>query len=115
MIVESTSTENLHKEALNLHTLPKPVNTDSTMKSNTHNPLGNLSTNYKHDNEINLFKSKLDRFAENVSAKLDDLASEINHIQENKPYLILILEDIINDLKKEKLQLSKTNKEQHRN
>ena len=53
-----------HGLALNLHTLPKPVNTDSTMKTNTHNPLGNLSTNYEHDNEINLVKSKLDRFAD---------------------------------------------------
>jgi chromosome segregation ATPase len=71
--------------------------------------LGNLSTSYDHDIEINLLKLKLDRFAENVSTKLDDLAFEINHIKENKPYPIVILEDQINELKKEKLELRRIN------
>ena len=71
--------------------------------------MGNLSTGYENKIEIDLLKSKLDRFVENVSARLDDLAFEINHIKENKPYYIVILEDVINDLKKEKLELRKIN------
>jgi hypothetical protein len=47
-----------------------------------------------------------------VSTKLDDLALEINHIKENKPYSIVILEDQINALKKEKLELRRTNNDQ---
>ena len=92
-----------------LHTPPKPNNTELIKKTKKHNPLGNLSTGYENNIEIDLLKSKLDRFAENVSAKLDDLAFEINHIKENKPYSIVILEDVINDLKKEKLELRKIN------
>ncbi len=74
--------------------------------------MGNLRSSYDHDIEINLLKSKLDRFAENVSTKLDDLALETNHIKENKPYSIVILEDQINALKKEKLELRRTNNDQ---
>ena len=48
--------------------------------------MGNLTTGYENNIEIDLLKSKLDRFTENVSTKLDDLAFEINHIKENKPY-----------------------------
>ena len=92
-----------------MHTPPKPNNTELIKKTKKHNPLGNLSTGYENNIEIDLLKSKLGRFAENVSAKLDDLAFEINHIKENKPYSIVILEDVINDLKKEKLELRKIN------
>ena len=113
-IIEATSTDNLHKEPLNLHTAPKPDNMEFIKKTKKHSPLGKLSSTYDHGIEINLLKSKLDRFAENVSTKLDDLAFEINHIKENKPYSIVILEDIINELKKEKLQLSRINNEQHK-
>ena len=132
-VTETISTDNLHKETLNLHTPPKPdettstdipnkesllhtaskpVNIESVKKTKKHNPLGNLSTvlaTIMHDIEINLLKSKLDRFAENVSTKLDDLAFEINHIKENKHYSIVILEDQINELKKEKLELRRIN------
>jgi hypothetical protein len=79
---KTTDTDNPHKESL-LHTAPKPINIESSKKTNKHNPLGNLSISYDHDIEINLLKSKLDRFGENVSTKLDDLALEINHIKEN--------------------------------
>ena len=83
-------------------------------KTKKHSPLGKLSSSYDHGIEINILKTKLDRFAENVSTKLDDLAFEINHSKENKPYSFVILEDIINELKKEKLQLSRINDEQHK-
>ena len=124
-IIESTSRiNNIQKESVNLHTPPtpdnttctdnlhtppKPNNTEDIKKTKKHNPLGNLSTGYENNIEIDLLKSKLDRFAENVLAKLDDLAFEINHIKENKPYSIVILEDVVNDLKKEKLELRKMN------
>ena len=49
-----------------------------------------------------------------MSTKLDDLALEINHIKENKPYSIVILEDQINALKKEKLELRRTNDDQQK-
>ncbi len=101
-VTETISTDNLHKESLNLHTPPKSDKTTSTENPNKESllhtapkPVGNLRSSYDHDIEINLLKSKLDRFAENVSTKLDDLALEINHIKENKPYSIVILEDQI--------------------
>ena len=116
LIIESTSRiNNIGKESVNLHTPhipdnttctdnlhtpPKPNNTELIKKTKKHHPLGNLSTGYENNIEIDLLKSKLDRFAENVSAKLDDLAFEINHIIENKPYSIVILEDEINNFKK---------------
>ena len=124
-IIESTSRiNNIRKESVNLHTPPipdnttctgnlhtppKPNNTELIKKTKKHNPLGNLSSGHENNIEIDLLKSKLDRFAENVSATLDDLSFEINHIKENKPYSIVILEDVINDLKKEKLELRKIN------
>ena len=108
-IIEATSTDNLHKEPLNLHTAPKPDNMEFIKKTKKHSPLGKLSSTYDHGIEINLLKTKLDRFPENVSTKLDDLAFEINHIKENKTYSIVILEDIINELKKEKLASAKQN------
>ena len=52
-------------------------------------------------------KSKLERFTESVTNKLEDLAIEINNIKENKPYSILILENTVNDLKQEKFDLNK--------
>ena len=68
-----------------------------------------VSCNY--DPETSVLKSKL-RFAENViTTKLADFAFEINNIKESKPYSILVLEDVVNDLKKEKLELSRKNDE----
>ena len=102
-VTETISTDNLYKESLNLHTPPKSDKTTSTDNSKKESllhtapkPVGNLRPSYDHDIEINLLKSKLDRFAENVSTKLDDLALEINHIKENKPYSTVISEDQIN-------------------
>ena len=98
---KTTGTDNPHKESL-LHTAPKPINIESIKKTNKHNPLGNLSTSYDHDIEMC-------EIGENVSTKLDDLALEINHIKENKPCAIVILEDRINMLKKERLELRQMN------
>ena len=46
-----------------------------------------------------------------MSNKLDDLAIEINSIKENKAYSIVVLESTIEELKKEKRDLCKTNAE----
>ena len=58
---------------------------------------------------INKLNSKLDRFYENVTSTLHDLNDEINSIKENRPYSILVLENVVNDLKEEKLELSRKN------
>ena len=55
--------------------------------------------------------SKLERFSENVTNKLQDFAVEINSIKESKPYSILVLENVVNDLKKDKLELCRKNDE----
>lgn len=62
-LIESTSSVNLHKESLNLHTVPKLHNTEFIRTTKRHNPLGNLSTSFNRDIEIDLLKSKLYRFA----------------------------------------------------
>ena len=43
--------------------------------------------------------------------KLTNLANEINIINENKPYSIVVLESLIDEHKKEKTELSKVNEE----
>ena len=58
---------------------------------------------------INKLNSKLDRFYENVTSTLHDLNAEINSIKENRPYSIFVLENVVNDLKEEKLELSRKN------
>ena len=41
--------------------------------------------------------------------RLDELAFEINVVKENKPYSIVTLEGVIDDLKKEKAELCRKN------
>ena len=71
--------------------------------------MGNLNSNYNCESEIGTFKSKMERFANNVTNKLEDLESEIHNIKENKLHSIVVLEKVIDELKKEKLDLCKTN------
>ena len=47
----------------------------------------------------------------NVTNKLQNLSVEINNIKENKPYSILVLENVVNDLKEDKLVLIRKNDE----
>ena len=61
--------------------------------------------------EISRLNLKLDRFFENVINTLKDHSAEINNIRENKPYSILVLENIAKDLKEDKLELSRKNDE----
>ena len=51
---------------------------------------------------MNQLKSKLDSFTEIVNRKL---VKYYYAIKENKPYSILVLEDVNNELKKEKIEL----------
>ncbi|CAB4007613.1 Scavenger receptor cysteine-rich type 1 M130 [Paramuricea clavata] len=73
----------------------------------------NLKTNVtsKTDSEMNQLRSKLDNFTEIVNRKLEVLADEVYAIKENKPYSILVLEDVNNELKKEKIELIRKNEE----
>ena len=90
----------LHTISSNLHTTTKPCN-----------PSGSINTSYSSDSEIGILKSKIENFADNVTAKLADLTCELNSIKENKPYSIVVLENVIDELKKEKLDLNKANDE----
>ena len=57
----------------------------------------------------------MENYSQNVTRKLDALAEEISTIKENKAenaaYGILILEETVNDLKKEKYELNRENEE----
>ena len=46
-----------------------------------------------------------------MTNKLQNLSVEINNIKENKPYSILVLENVVNDLKEDKLLLIRKNDE----
>ena len=56
-------------------------------------------------------KSKLEKFADNVTTKLADLAQELNSIKENRLNSIVVLENVVEELKKEKVDLCKANDE----
>ena len=60
---------------------------------------------------MRLLRLTFERFADNVTNKLTNLANEISNIEENKPYLIAVLESLIDEHKKEKAELSKLNEE----
>ena len=77
--------------------------------TNTPNPVGCTARRNDDSPEINKLNSKLDRFYDNVTSTLHDLNAEINSIKENRPYSILVLENVVNDLKEEKLELSRKN------
>ncbi|CAB4003372.1 Hypothetical predicted protein [Paramuricea clavata] len=62
-----------------------------------------------YDPEILMLKSKFEKFTDNVVTRLDELAFEINVVKENKPYSIVTLEGVIDELKKEKAELYRKN------
>ena len=99
--------KNLHKESIiGLHTRTKSDNLQ-TKSTNTHNPLGSSVSCNCASAEISRLNLKLDRFIENVTNTLQDHSVEINNIKENKPYSILVLENVVNDPKEDKLKLSR--------
>ncbi|CAB4014877.1 Hypothetical predicted protein, partial [Paramuricea clavata] len=92
--------ENLHRGLPILHTAKK-----------SHSPSGSIDKSNNGASEIRLLKSKLEKFADNVTTKLTDLAYKLNSIKENRPYSIAVLENVIEELKKEKVDLCKANDE----
>ena len=106
----NTKSKNLHEESICPYTVTESGNLQ-TKSTNRHNPLGS-SASCEHDSaEISRLNLKLDRFSENVTNKLQNLSVEITNIKENKPYSILVLENIVNDLKEDKLVLIRKNDE----
>ena len=106
----NAKSENLHKESTSLHTITKSDNLQ-TNSTNKHNPLGSSVSCNCNSAEISRLNSKLDRFCENVTKTLQDHSAEINSFKENKPYSIVVLENVVNDLKEDKLELSRKNDE----
>lgn len=69
---------------------------------------------YYKSAEIHEINSKLDSYTQNLNSKIDALPEEISAIKEkkeNKAYAIFLLEEIVNDLKKEKQELNRENDE----
>ncbi len=96
---------NVFNEPPNLHR----VSNECGEHVNTTNPLRDMYNNYKYDSEISVLEAKFERFTQKVTNQLEDIALEVNNIEENKPYSILVLENRANDLKQEKHELSKKN------
>ena len=105
-----TRSQNLHKESISLHTVTKSGNLQ-TNSTNKHNPSGSSVSCNCNSAEISRLNSKLDRFFENVTNTLQDHSAKINSFKENKPYSIVVLENVVNDLKEDKLELSRKNNE----
>ena len=104
----SAKSKSLHEEFIGLHSVTKSSNLQAKL-TNTPNPVGCTARRNDDSPEINKLNSKLDRFYDNVTSTLHDLNAEINSIKENRPYSILVLENVVNDLKEEKLELSRKN------
>lgn len=110
-------------EAVVYQESPKVANLNSILKSpdrylHTRPRICSLNTeidkNYNKSPEIYEINSKLKSYTENVNGKLEALAEEISTIKEKKEekaYAILVLEEVVNDLKKEKLELIRENEE----
>ena len=109
-IIESTNkVNNIRKESVNLHTPTIPDNTTCT--GNLHNVNCNKMDHLPEIKEIN---SKLEEYMQNVNSKFEALSEEISTIKdnkENKAYAILVLEEIIADLRKEKQEVNRENDE----
>ena len=109
-VESSAKSIDLHKESIGLHTATKSGNLQ-TKSTNKLNPLGSSVSCNCDSAEISRLNSKLDRLFENVTNTLQDHSAEINSIKENRPYSILVLENVVNDLKEEKFELIRKNDE----
>ena len=85
--------------------------TETKEPFNPRGPVNAYSSYSTYDPEIIMLKSKFERLTEQVATRQDELAFEINVVKENKPYSIVTLEGVIDDLKKEKAELCRRNKE----
>ncbi len=91
-------------------TFDKPQIAETKDSFNSRGSVNNAYTNFSmYDPEIIMLKSKFEKFTDNVVTRLDELAFEINVVKENKPYSIVTLEGVIDDLKKEKAELCRKN------
>ncbi len=91
-------------------TFDKPQIAETKDSFNSRGSVNNAYTNYSmYDPEIIMLKSKFEKFIDNVVTRLDELAFEINVVKENKPYSIVTLEGVIDDLRKEKAELCRKN------
>ena len=70
----NTKSKNLHEESIGLYTVTKSGNLP-TKSTNRHNPLGSSASCNRDSAEISRLNSKLDRFSENVTNKLQNSAS----------------------------------------
>ena len=84
---------------------------DLHMANTSLNPSGGIDESHGCDSKMRLLRLTFERFADNVTNKLTNLANEISNIEENKPYSIVVLESLIDEHKKEKAELSKLNEE----
>lgn len=75
------------------------------------NPSGGIEQSHNCDSEMRQLRLTFEKFADNVTDKLTNLANEISKIEENKPYSIVVLESLIDEHKKEKAELSKVNED----
>jgi hypothetical protein len=104
---------NLHTDLTNninnnFHT-ESPSTTSYLNSTKTQQSAKRFTANGIHDSEINKLKNNLERFAENITNRLEVLNEEVINIKESKVNSIEVLEDVINDLKNEKANLIKEN------
>jgi DNA-binding ferritin-like protein len=107
-ILESTD-RNLHSRSRNCS-----VNNEMTRTNGQSYSTNTNDANYNKSPEFYEINSKFENYSQNVTRKLDALAEEISTIKENKEnaaYGILILEETVNDVKKEKYELNRENEE----
>ena len=101
-----TQAENTRSKSC-VQSVPQDLHTANTSLS----PSGGIDESHGCDSETCLLRLRFERFTDNVTNKLTNLANEISNIVENKPYSIVVLESLIDEHKKEKAELSKANEE----
>ncbi len=97
-ILESTD-RNLHSRSRNCS-----VNNEMTRTNGQSYSINTNDANYNESPEFYEINSKLESYSQNVTRKLKEN-------KENVAYGILILEETVNDLKKEKYELNRENEE----
>lgn len=109
-VIESSKYENLH---IDLDQTNNDLHTESRSYS-LNKDTSPICSDTEHINNISQIRdinTKLDSFVSHINAKLETLADEITTIKENKPYSILVLEDVVSELKKEKADLIRMNED----
>ena len=109
------SSESLHE---NLHIDLDQTNNDLHTESRSYSlnkDTSPICSDTEHINNISQIRdhinTKLDSFVSHINAKLETITEEITTIKENKPYSILVLEDVVSKLKKETADLIRLNED----